>query len=93
MFKIMRHRLIGSLLIFLVFIVEVHGQSVCNTFMKKMYISATEVVPSGGTRNFSTITPVATSVIGKIHWYVGYGNALVDILMRMLCAPTTLASC
>jgi len=43
--------------------------------MKKMYISAAEVVPSGGTRNFTTMTPVATSVSGKTHWYVGYGNA------------------
>ena len=63
------------LLIFLVLGFNLQAQSVCNTFMKKMYISAAEVVPSGGTRNFTTMTPVATSVSGKTHWYVGYGNA------------------
>jgi gliding motility-associated-like protein len=71
----MRNRFIGLLLFFLVFIAGIKGQSVCNTFMKKMYFRVDEVVPTGGTRNFSSMTPVATAIAGKLHWYVGHGNS------------------
>ncbi len=61
--------------------------TVCNSLMKKMYVSIAEVVPSGGTRNFNTMAPVATATcgfivqnngigrLGKLHWYVGHGNS------------------
>ncbi len=63
---------------------NVSNPTVCNTFMKKRSLSLAELVPSGGTRNFSTMTPVASATrelivlnngisrLSKFHWYVGH---------------------
>ena len=66
---------------------NVSNPTVCNTFMKKRGLSLAELVPGGGTRNFTTMTPVASATrelivlnngisrLSKFHWYVGHGTS------------------